>query len=191
MSSQPMRFQSVSSRPPVGYVKHALGNASPTRFACPLGFWHAFGGLRTATPDGDWPQPETAAGPGKHAVPMRHGLAHERDARITALRDLHHCRRLGQREAIASGPRGCAWLGASTQSAAINRRCARFMLYLAIVTRGTAARQHCAKRNFQCDLMRISAFAQALLFVSHQWREQIADDRTRAGLDLDRDGHAG
>src|SRR5262249_11899685 len=26
---------------------------------------------------------------------------------------------------------------------------------------------------------------------AHQWREQIADDRARAGLDLDRDGHAG
>ena len=59
------------------------------------------GGLRTATPDGDWPQPETTAGPGKHAVPMRHGLAHERDARISALRDHHHRRRFGQRDAIA------------------------------------------------------------------------------------------
>ena len=37
----------------------------------------------------------------------------------------------------------------------------------------------------------VSSLAQTLVFVANKWREQIADDAARAGLDLDGDGHSG
>src|ERR1700689_3270760 len=36
-----------------------------------------------------------------------------------------------------------------------------------------------------------SSFPQAVVAIPDQWRQQIAEDRARAGLDFDGDGHSG
>src|SRR5262249_3424348 len=46
-------------------------------------------------------------------------------------------------------------------------------------------------RRPTASLRRVSAFSEGLVLVAKERREEIADDPTRAGLDLDRDGHAG